>query len=58
LLDSSKIKNDLGWEAKIDFEQGLKETINWYANNRQWWENIKDGSYKDYYDSYYKGLEG
>ena len=37
LLDSSKIRRELGWEPKISFEEGLKETVLWYANNRDWW---------------------
>lgn len=42
LLDSSKIKNDLGWKPKIKFEKGLKETIDWYNQNRAWWAPIKE----------------
>ncbi|MFA6307582.1 MAG: dTDP-glucose 4,6-dehydratase [Patescibacteria group bacterium] len=42
LLDSSKIKKELGWKPEIDFEQGLKETIAWYKNNRAWWEPLKE----------------
>ncbi len=37
LLDSSKIRNRLGWKPEFDFEEGLKETIRWYADNRDWW---------------------
>lgn len=37
LLDCSKIRNELGWRPEIEFEQGLKETIRWYADNRDWW---------------------
>lgn len=42
LLDSSKIKNDLGWKPKIKFEKGLEETIEWYNQNRAWWAPIKE----------------
>jgi dTDP-glucose 4,6-dehydratase len=41
LLDHSKIQRELTWEAEISFELGLKETIDWYVNNRSWWQNIK-----------------
>ena len=42
LLDSSKIKKELGWTLKISFEEGIKETIEWYRNNRVWWEPLKN----------------
>lgn len=41
LLDSSKIKRELGWKPKISFEEGIKETIAWYKENRNWWEPLK-----------------
>lgn len=40
LLDSSKLRNKLGWEPKVDFETGIRETIQWYVNNRAWWEPL------------------
>jgi dTDP-glucose 4,6-dehydratase len=40
LLDSSKIRRDLGWEPTIPFEQGLPETVEWYRRNRSWWEPL------------------
>lgn len=42
LLDSSKIMNNLGWKPNINFEQGIKETIQWYVKNRSWWEPLKE----------------
>ncbi|MBD0347963.1 MAG: dTDP-glucose 4,6-dehydratase [Thermoleophilia bacterium] len=42
LLDSSKIRRELGWEPAIAWEQGLSETVEWYARNRSWWEPLKD----------------
>ena len=54
-IDASKIKRDLGWEPKYTFEQGIKETIQWYLDNRQWWEDIKSGDYAKYYDKMYVG---
>ncbi len=41
LLDHSKITAELGWEPLVDFEQGLPETVQWYAENRDWWEPLK-----------------
>ncbi|NNN21323.1 MAG: dTDP-glucose 4,6-dehydratase [Acidimicrobiales bacterium] len=40
LLDSTKIRHQLGWEPSIPFEQGLEDTVKWYANNREWWEPL------------------
>ncbi len=42
LLDSSKIRKKLGWKPIIDFENGLKETINWYVKNSQWWMPLRE----------------
>ncbi len=41
LLDSSKIRDELGWEPKVAFEEGLSETVEWYRYNRNWWEPLK-----------------
>lgn len=41
LLDSTKIREELGWEPSYDFEAGLAETVRWYAENRAWWESLK-----------------
>ena len=42
LLDSSKIERELGWSPQFEFEQGLKQTVRWYEENRQWWQPLKD----------------
>jgi dTDP-glucose 4,6-dehydratase len=42
LLDSSKIRRELGWAQEIDFEDGLRETVEWYAANRAWWEPLRE----------------
>jgi dTDP-glucose 4,6-dehydratase len=42
LLDSSKIRRELGWEAAISFDEGLAETARWYADNRSWWEPLRE----------------
>lgn len=53
VLDSSKIRSELGWEPTVDFEQGIRETIEWYVTHPEWWQRIKAGVYQDYYDRYY-----
>lgn len=52
-IDFSKIKNELDWEPKVNFEEGLKKTIEWYKNNENWWKNIKSGDYQKYYEQNY-----
>jgi dTDP-glucose 4,6-dehydratase len=42
LLDSSKLRRELGWEPEIPWEEGLRETVQWYADNREWWEPLKE----------------
>jgi dTDP-glucose 4,6-dehydratase len=42
LLDSTKIRRELGWEPEIAFEDGLRETVDWYAANRTWWEPLRE----------------
>ena len=53
-IDFAKAKEELGWEPRIKFEQGLKETINWYQENQEWWQRIKTGEYSKYYNKQYK----
>lgn len=52
-IDFSKIKNELGWEPSVTFEEGMQKTIEWYKNNESWWKNIKSGEYQDYYEKQY-----
>ena len=42
LLDSAKIREQLGWSDEIDWEQGLAQTVQWYADHREWWEPLRD----------------
>jgi dTDP-glucose 4,6-dehydratase len=42
LLDSSRLRRELGWEPEIGFEDGLRETVEWYAANRAWWEPLRE----------------
>jgi dTDP-glucose 4,6-dehydratase len=41
VLDSNKLRNELGWEPQVDFEDGLRDTVGWYAENRSWWEPLR-----------------
>jgi len=52
-LDAQRIRTELGWRPRIDFDRGIEETVRWYAQNRSWWERIKSGEYLDYYDRMY-----
>jgi dTDP-glucose 4,6-dehydratase len=54
-VDCSKIRQELGWKPEVAFDQGLKETAEWYVTNRQWWENIKRGDYQKFYEQQYGG---
>jgi dTDP-glucose 4,6-dehydratase len=40
-IDSTKAQKELGWKKEIDFETGLRETIEWYKNNENWWKKLK-----------------
>jgi dTDP-glucose 4,6-dehydratase len=52
-IDYSKINNELGWEPEANFDEGLESTIGWYLNNQKWWQRIKSGEYKNYYNQQY-----
>lgn len=53
-IDADKIRNELGWQPKFNFEDGIKETIRWYVNNAEWLERVASGTYRQYYDMKYK----
>ncbi|MGA7160978.1 MAG: dTDP-glucose 4,6-dehydratase [Bacteroidota bacterium] len=52
-IDASKIKHELGWEPTHTFEKGIRETIEWYLNNKKWWQRILSGEYQQYYAKQY-----
>ncbi|MDF9407580.1 dTDP-glucose 4,6-dehydratase [Pelotomaculum isophthalicicum JI] len=52
-INAAKIKEELGWRPVYAFEQGLKDTINWYRANKEWWRKIKSGEYLEYYEKMY-----
>ncbi|MBI1911998.1 MAG: dTDP-glucose 4,6-dehydratase [Deltaproteobacteria bacterium] len=53
-IDSGKVQRELGWRPEDKFETGIRKTIDWYINNRPWWERIISGQYMDYYEMQYK----
>jgi len=53
-INHDKLTHDLGWEPVKDFRAGLKETIEWYKNNTDWWKKLKSGEYLNYYKKQYK----
>lgn len=53
-IDSTKIQQELGWTPATKFEDGLQKTIDWYLNNKEWWETIISGEYQNYYEKMYK----
>lgn len=52
-IDPSKIHGELGWLPETKFSDGIAATIDWYLQNRKWWEDIVSGEYKDYYEKMY-----
>ena len=52
-IDNSKITRELKWAPEYTFEQGIRETIEWYVSNKDWWDKILSGEYMDYYDNMY-----
>lgn len=52
-IDPTKIEKALGWEPKYTLEAGLKETVEWYVQNQNWWRRIKSGDYQKYYREQY-----
>ncbi len=51
-IDPTKIHEELGWEPATKFDEGIKRTIQWYLDNKTWWENIVSGEYKEYEQSH------
>jgi dTDP-glucose 4,6-dehydratase len=52
-IDAAKIKTDLGWKPEFSFEEAIKDTIDWYLSNKNWWERIISGDYQKYYEKQY-----
>ncbi|MBJ8111779.1 dTDP-glucose 4,6-dehydratase [Bacillus cereus group sp. N6] len=52
-IDATKLREELGWSPKYNFDTGIEQTINWYLENQDWWENIISGEYQEYFDNQY-----
>jgi dTDP-glucose 4,6-dehydratase len=52
-IDANKIKEELGFEPSVNFEEGLEKTVEWYLANEEWLEHVTSGSYKNYYKTQY-----
>lgn len=53
-IDSSKLKNELGWEPSLQFEEGIEKTVKWYLDNEEWLDQVTSGEYEKYYAKMYK----
>jgi dTDP-glucose 4,6-dehydratase len=51
-LSSERVRG-LGWEASTSFEDGIERTVGWYRENEWWWEPIRSGAYREYYERQY-----
>ena len=52
-IDSTKLKNELGWEPSLQFEEGIEKTVKWYLENQEWMDNVTSGEYEKYYQNMY-----
>ena len=52
-IDASKLNKTLGWQPSLQFEEGLRKTVDWYLANQEWVDHITSGSYKEYYTNQY-----
>lgn len=54
-IDATKIKEELSWQPSVKFEEGIRQTIDWYLHNSDWVTSVRDGSYREYYEKMYGG---
>jgi dTDP-glucose 4,6-dehydratase len=55
-IDSTKLKNELGWEPSLQFEEGIEKTVRWYLDNKKWIDRVTSGDYQEYYNKMYKKI--
>ncbi len=53
-IDPTKIHSELGWLPETKFEDGIRQTIQWYLDNKKWWQDIISGEYQNYFNQYYR----
>ena len=53
-IDSTKLKDELGWEPSLQFEEGIEKTVRWYLDNQEWMDDITSGDYQNYYKDMYQ----
>lgn len=53
-IDATKIKNELGWEPSLQFEEGIAKTVKWYLDHQEWMDRITSGDYQKYYEDMYR----
>ena len=56
-IDSTKLKEELGWEPTLQFEEGIEKTVRWYLDNQKWIDNVTSGEYAKYYEEMYQNRE-
>ncbi len=54
-IDSTKLKEELGWQPSLQFEQGIEKTVRWYLDNEEWTRRVTSGAYREYYKEMYGG---
>ena len=52
-IDSKKLKDELGWEPSLQFEEGIEKTVKWYLENTAWLKQVTSGKYQEYYQKMY-----
>jgi len=52
-IDASRLRDELGWEPRRRFEEALPDTVRWYLSHREWWERVRSGAYREYYERQY-----
>ena len=55
-IDPAKLTAELGWSPATRFEDGIRQTIEWYLSHRSWWEHVTSGEYASYYEKQYGGV--
>ena len=54
-IDPTKLRDELGWEPSLQFEEGLEKTVDWYLANQEWLDHVTSGDYQKYYEKQYQG---